>query len=377
MSNTVFDNPFGQFQLQRRPRRRNEVLQAWDNADHYLLQHLAESPPPSGARLLIVNDSFGALACALADYDCLAWSDSAVSHLATQENCAVNGRKAPTLLSSTEIPQGDFDRVIYRLPRNHTLMRYQLQHIAPLLPNADAFCAGIMAKYLDAATMAVISDSIGDAAASLAWKKARLVRLNQVKQNVAPDDDWLPLYAEDYQLELGNRGNVFSRGKLDRGSRLLIASLPQLNTPARVADLGCGNGLLGLMAARQWPDAQLDFFDESYMAVASAHRNWRENRFEEKRAAFHAGDCLQGYGGEHFDLILCNPPFHQEQQLGDHIAQQMFADAKRFLRPGGQFCVVGNRHLNYHVSLKKRFGNCRVINTDAKFVVLLAEQEAR
>ena len=372
MSNTLFDSPFGQFQLQRRPRRRNEVLQAWDNSDHYLLQQLAESPPPSGARLLIVNDSFGALACALSDYDCVAWSDSAVSHLACEENCAANGRRPPVLLSSTEIPSGEFARVLYRLPRNHTLMRYQLQHIAPLLHDTASFCAGIMAKYLNASTLAVVSDCIGDASASLAWKKARLVHLNSLKHDVHIEDDWLPFYSTDYQLQLGNRGNVFSRGKLDRGSRLLIATLSQLNTAERIADLGCGNGLLGLMAARQWPSAHIDFFDESYMAVDSARRNWQENNYNE-RAAFHAGDCLQAYRGDNFDLILCNPPFHQEQQLGDHIAQQMFADARRFLRPGGQLCVVGNRHLNYHVSLKKRFGNCRVINTDSKFVVLLAE----
>lgn len=374
MSNTRFDSSFGSLQLYRRPRRRNEVLQAWDNADHYLLNNIAESPPPAGARLLIVNDSFGALACALSDYDCVAWSDSAVSHLATQENCGVNGRSAPALLSSSDIPSGDFARVLYRLPRNHSLMRYQLQHLAPLLPSPAAFCGAIMAKYLDAATMGVVSDSLGEAAASLAWKKARLIRLNTLRQTQKVDDDWLPFYSADYQLQLGNRGNVFSRGKLDRGSRLLIASLSQLGDAERIADLGCGNGLLGLMAARHWPNAPLDFFDESYMAVDSAQRNWRDNGGA-ARAQFHAGDCLHGYHGETFDLILCNPPFHQEQQLGDHIAQQMFSDARRFLRPGGRLCVVGNRHLNYHISLKKRFGNCRVINSDAKFVVLVSTRQ--
>ena len=160
----------------------------------------------------------------------MAWSDSAVSHLATRENGAVNGRRLPALLASTDIPQDDFARVLYRLPRNHSLMRHQLQHLAPLLPSPAAFCGAIMAKYLDAATMGVVNDSLGEAAASLAWKKARLITLNHLKQAQNVDDDWLPFYSADYQLQLGNRGNVFSRGKLDRGSRLLIASLPQLGS---------------------------------------------------------------------------------------------------------------------------------------------------
>ncbi len=373
LSTTFLDTPFGGFELQRRPRRRNEVLQAWDAADRYLLNAIAEAPPAPGSRLLLVNDQFGALAVALADYECVSWSDSAVAHLAASENCSANGRRSPQILSSCERPEGDFAAVLYRLPRNHSYMRFQLQQISTLIARPEAFVAATMAKYLDAPTMAVFSNSLGEAAASLAWKKARLIRLQQLHGEPAIDDDWLSFQCPELEISLGNRANVFSRAKLDRGSRLLISALDKLNPPEHLADLGCGNGLLGIAAARRWPAAALHFFDESYMAVDSARRNVANN-LSAVDANFYATDCLQGYTGAPLDLVLCNPPFHQEQQIGDHIARQMFIDSYRQLRPGGQLCVVGNRHLGYHTILKKRFGNCQVIHSDAKFVVLLAEK---
>ena len=70
--------------------------------------------------------------------------------------------------------------------------------------------------------------------------------------------------------------------------------------------------------------------------------------------------------------ILCNPPFHQQHAITDHIAWQMFNDARRSLKYGGELYVVGNRHLDYFRKLKRAFGNCTTIATNNKFVVLKA-----
>ena len=54
----------------------------------------------------------------------------------------------------------------------------------------------------------------------------------------------------------------------------------------------------------------------------------------------------------------------------DSTAWRMFAGARRALRPGGELWVVGNRHLGYHLKLRRIFGNCEVIDSNPKFVVL-------
>ena len=70
--------------------------------------------------------------------------------------------------------------------------------------------------------------------------------------------------------------------------------------------------------------------------------------------------------------MLSNPPFHSHQATTDTTAWRMFTGARRVLRPGGEMWVVGNRHLGYHVKLRKVFGNSQLVASDPKFVVLKA-----
>ncbi|QQD19913.1 class I SAM-dependent methyltransferase [Spongiibacter nanhainus] len=374
MNSDYLDCPFGKLQLQRRPRRRNEVLQAWDAADRYLLKRVAELNLPSSARILLVNDSFGTLATALSEFQCTLWSDSAVSHLAAAENAALNQRPSPHCLPATDLPEGPFDLVLLRPPRSHSLLSYQLQAIGNLISSPTQFVAAAMAKYIDIALLKVFEQNIGPCQPSLAWKKSRLLELSALSDSRHQQDDSHFLDAAEYGLTLRNRANVFSRDKLDRGSRLMLQALTQLPHASCIADLGCGNGLLGIMAAKHWPDTEVHFFDESFLAVDSARDNAQRNLTHPANHHFHCDDCMGQYNGPSFDLVLCNPPFHQGQQIGDHIARQMFKDAKRHLRPGGKLCVVGNRHLGYHLTLKKLFGGAEVVLSDRKFVVLLSSK---
>ena len=61
----VLESPFAQLRLIRQPEQQNEPLQAFDAADEYLLNHLAEQGLPANSRVLVLNDSFGALAISL------------------------------------------------------------------------------------------------------------------------------------------------------------------------------------------------------------------------------------------------------------------------------------------------------------------------
>ena len=61
----VLESPFAQLRLIRQPEQQNEPLQAFDAADEYLLNHVAEQGLPVDSRVLILNDSFGALAISL------------------------------------------------------------------------------------------------------------------------------------------------------------------------------------------------------------------------------------------------------------------------------------------------------------------------
>ena len=104
------------------------------------------------------------------------------------------------------------------------------------------------------------------------------------------------------------------------------------------------------------------------MAVASAKENF-QRAFEDRQADFCVTDGLTEFETESMDLIVCNPPFHQQNTVGNQIAISMFKQSQRVLRKGGSLWVIGNRHLAYHVDLKKIFKNYNEIASNAKFVI--------
>jgi 16S rRNA (guanine1207-N2)-methyltransferase/23S rRNA (guanine1835-N2)-methyltransferase len=113
------------------------------------------------------------------------------------------------------------------------------------------------------------------------------------------------------------------------------------------------------------------------MAVASAKQNVLVNLPEkEHQADFIVNNCLDDFTKKSkftkVDIVLCNPPFHQQNTITDHIAWQMFKDAKSVLQNGGLLVVVGNRHLDYPNKLKRLFGNAATVATNQKFSILSA-----
>ncbi len=135
-------------------------------------------------------------------------------------------------------------------------------------------------------------------------------------------------------------------------------------------DLGCGNGVVGLIFAKNNRSANIHFIDESFMAIESARENF-EQAFKNRPAYFYVGDCLTDVVANSVDLILCNPPFHQQHVIGDFIAQTMFKQAKNVLKKNGELWVIGNRHLNYGISLAQIFGkkNVSLVGQNNKFQI--------
>lgn len=369
------DTPYGTLQLQRYPAARDASLQAFDTADLYLLQRLQEEPASNGP-VLIVNDSFGTLAAALASAgkEVHSWGDSWMSWRALQDNLAANGLDPAKVhfFNSTQTPDGHYQQVLMRIPKSLSLLQDQLQRLRPQLSDNALVLAGSMIKHLPPSAGDLLAEHIGPYQASLGWKKARLLQCRHdpaLQPRVTDLTSRYPL--EETALQLSNRPGVFSRDKLDIGTRVL---LPCINTnlgDARVVDLGCGNGALGLMAALRNPDAQLTFVDESWAAVASAQDNFRA-AFPGRSARFVVSDGLSEAEANCADLILCNPPFHQQQVVGDQIARRLFRQSRHALAPGGQLLVVGNRHLGYHQTLKRDFGKVEQLAAAPKFVVLAA-----
>lgn len=363
----------GKFQLNRKPV--DEKLQAWEAADEYLLKHIDEEDLlKEPLSLLIVNDTFGALSVALSDHQPTTMSDSYLGQQAMMENLAVNqiDESSVKFNNGLSLPKKTFDLVLIKTPKSHALLEFQLRLLKPTIGANTTVIAAGMSRSIHNKTLQLFKQIIGPTTSSLAWKKSRLIFSKPDLNLTVP----LANSTDRFVLEtnrvfnISSHANVFSRGRLDEGSQLLIEHMPVDEKYRDIADLGCGNGVLGIIATSLNKPSSIVFADESYMAISSAKQNFGEAFGKTIKAHFKVTDCLQGVEDESIDLVINNPPFHQTNVIGDAIAWQMFIDARRVLRKDGVLTVVGNRHLGYHTKMKKVFGNCEMVTSNKKFVVL-------
>lgn len=372
----LLDTPFAQLDLIRQPEQSDEPLQAFDAADEYLLNHIAEHGLTLQTRVLVLNDNFGALAISLAPHaTVISSTDSFLGVQALEKNLARNGQTfdAVPVIPASEPLTGVFDWVLIRVPKTLALLEEQLVRLqGKLAPGAKVIAAG-MIKHLPRSAGELLEEYIGPVQASLAVKKARLLFVTPEDKTPQPSPYPTRYILDEPRIELLNHANVFCRDGLDIGTRAFLPFLPTNLGSARVADLGCGNGVLAIASALANPEAQYTLVDESFMAVQSAQENWRA-AMGERQAVIHAGDGLAGQAPDSLDVVLCNPPFHQQQTVGDFLAWRMFQQARAALVTGGALYIVGNRHLGYHSKLARLFRGVEQVGSTPKFVILKARK---
>ncbi|MGW7285778.1 methyltransferase [Streptomyces sp. NPDC054847] len=378
--------PWGAYELARFPEDPRDTLRAWDAADEYLLRHLHgiddAAPTDLSGTVAVVGDRWGALVTSLAAHgtgETVQITDSFLGQEATRGNLRRAGVEpgAVRLLTARDEPPAHIDVLLIRVPKSLALLEDQLHRLAPSV-DADTVVVGTgMVTEIHTSTLKLFERILGPTRTSLAAKKARLIFCTPDPALPRLPSPWPLRYAlpSDTGVLAGrtvtNHAGIFCAERLDIGTRFFLRHLPRGRGPARIVDLGCGNGVVGTAAALAEPGAEVTFVDESYSAVASAEATFHDN-VPSGTAEFLVGDGLSALPDASVDLVLNNPPFHSHRATTDTAARRMFADARRALRPGGELWVVGNRHLGYHVRLRRLFGNCEVVAGDPKFVVLKA-----
>ena len=378
MTDDLLQTAFGSFHLQPLHHHPRSPLRAWNAADELLLREaegLAQIKPSQ--RILLVNDSAGALGIALHAVHPHSWNDSFSAFLALRQNLARNNlpEDAALTIASHQSPQGPYDSVLIQLPKTLSLLEHQLNALRPHLHEETRVIGAGMVKHMTKSMQDLFEQQIGPSTTSLAEKKARLIFARFDPALTIKDTP--PTQNTQYaipgtSLQLVNHANVFSREKLDIGTRFLLEQFPDLSNAQTILDLGCGNGALGLFAAWRYPNATLHFTDDSFLAVQSAQASLTLNGLTNP-AHFHCGDCLEQFEGQ-VDTILCNPPFHEGNKVHTEIAGRMFRGAAQHLNPGGQLHIVANRHLDYPALLKRHFRRVQVAASNAKFVILSASR---
>lgn len=101
--------------------------------------------------------------------------------------------------------------------------------------------------------------------------------------------------------------------------------------PARILDLCCGSGCIGILAALACPHADIVLADIDEDALDVAQINLERYQLENS-VELVQGDGLDAVSGT-FDWILCNPPYVPEAEMDD-IAAEFLHEPRRALVSG-------------------------------------------
>jgi 16S rRNA (guanine1207-N2)-methyltransferase len=175
----------------------------------------------------------------------------------------------------------------------------------------------------------------------------------------------------DIELRLETRPGIFAQYRIDSGTRLLIEAM-RVTPTARVLDLGCGYGPIGIVAARLALRGSALLVDSDIRATRLAQRNLELN--DVTNAEVILGDAWHDLPAKsHFDLVVSNPPTHSGREVLDDFVE----GAYRVLRPRGQMYMVVNRLLSLRRQVEQVFGAVETVAQSKGFVVIRAAKVPR
>ena len=162
-------------------------------------------------------------------------------------------------------------------------------------------------------------------------------------------------------LSLETSSSLFSPQHIDRGT-LAMLSVAAFAPGLKVMDLGCGCGVVGIVAAKKCGAENVWLLDVDGAAVDIARRNAENNGVPGVHCV--ASDGFENVDAAGFDLILSNPPYQSD-----------FAVAKRFiekgfnrLKIGGTLLMVVKRREWYKNKITAIFGGVKIHEIDGYFV---------
>jgi len=154
---------------------------------------------------------------------------------------------------------------------------------------------------------------------------------------------------------------LFSPRQMDAGT-LAMLSFVEFSESQKILDLGCGYGVVGILAAKFTKPSDVYMVDVDEEAVAYSSKNAGLNGVSGVHVL--RSDGLEALDEAGFDLILSNPPYHTDFSVAKKFIEKSF----NRLKIGGRLLMVTKRRDWYRNKLVSVFGGVKVHEAGGYFV---------
>lgn len=169
-----------------------------------------------------------------------------------------------------------------------------------------------------------------------------------------------------HQLTFLSDFGVFSKERIDYGSRALLNCMDIKEHQKSLLDVGCGYGTLGISLKKEYPWLHVDMIDVNERAIHLANASIELNQVDHIRAYV---SSIYENVIQTFDIIVSNPPI----RAGKKVVFEILEKAYDHLNINGELVIVIQKKQGAPSAQKKMqdvFGNCEIVNRDKGYFIL-------
>ena len=172
-------------------------------------------------------------------------------------------------------------------------------------------------------------------------------------------------------LKFYTDNGVFSKESVDFGTKTMLESFNTEKEDAKVADIGCGYGVIYIFLAKKYPTFKFTMVDVNNRSLELTKKNIELNRIENKVEIIESSSFDNVKGD--FDIVLTNPPI----RAGKKIVHQIMIDSFNHLSESGELWVVIQKKqgmASCKKLLEETFSSVEVIAKNKGYYILKASK---
>lgn len=186
-------------------------------------------------------------------------------------------------------------------------------------------------------------------------------------QNLKSDFRTIVYKYNEFSLEFTSDLGVFSKDKVDFGSRLLMETYFKCGKKdVTLLDVGCGYGVMGISLAKIM-NTKSTLVDVNKRAVHLSKMNIKNNGVDAEAFESNIYDNVTGK----FECIITNPPI----RAGKQTVMKFLLDAKEYLTENGELWIVMRKDQGAKSAIEKLKDvyNVEILEKSKGFFIIVAK----